>query len=408
MEVTLSPAGAGVCAIDHIGVDNGCGMPGLSRSAGRVGIIGFGLSGRVFHAPLIEAVDGLELAAIVTGDPERRAQAAAAHPAARVVASVDELWGLVDLVVVAAPNRAHVGLARAAIDRGLAVVVDKPLAPSAGAAESLLAAGGRLTVFQNRRWDGDFLTATRLVRDGTLGGVTRLESRYERFRPSVSLERWREQPDPAEGGGLLLDLGAHLVDQACRLFGPPVGVYAEIDIRRPGGQVEDDVFVALLHGGRERSHLWMSFDGAAGRPAPAHQRRGGGLRDVRPGSTGGAAGGRPASGGRRVRGGAATGPTRRRRRRAGDRARAGCLPALLRAGPGVAGGRGAGAGRPRRQSPGPTRNRGGAAERGDGPRGRGLLRRRPAGGWAVVAAGWAVTASQVAGVVPRARHSRRP
>ncbi len=233
-------------------------MPGLSRSAGRVGIIGFGLSGRVFHAPLIEAVDGLELAAIVTGDPERRAQAAGAHPAARVVASVDELWGLVDLVVVAAPNRAHVGLARAAIDRGLAVVVDKPLAPSAAAAEGLLAAGGRLTVFQNRRWDGDFLTATRLVRDGTLGGVTRLESRYERFRPSVSLERWRERPDPAEGGGLLLDLGAHLVDQACRLFGPPVGVYAEIDIRRPGGQVEDDVFVALEHGGRERSHLWMS------------------------------------------------------------------------------------------------------------------------------------------------------
>jgi scyllo-inositol 2-dehydrogenase (NADP+) len=168
------------------------------------------------------------------------------------------VWGLVDLVVVAAPNRAHVGLATAAIDRGLAVVVDKPLAPSAGEAERLLGAGGRLTVFQNRRWDGDFLTAARLVGDGVVGRVTRFESRYERFRPEVSATAWRERGDPAEGGGLLLDLGAHLVDQACQLFGAPVRVYAEIDIRRPGGEVEDDVFVALEHGGGERSHLWMS------------------------------------------------------------------------------------------------------------------------------------------------------
>lgn len=231
---------------------------GLNENAARVGIIGFGLSGRVFHAPLIEAVDGLELAAIVTADGGRRAQAGAAHPGTKVVADVEELWGLVDLVVVAAPNRAHLGLAEAAIDRGLAVVVDKPLAPSAVEAERLLEAGGRLTVFQNRRWDGDFLTAARLMREGVLGRVSRFESRYERFRPEVSVTAWRERPDPADGGGLLLDLGAHLVDQACQLFGPPVRVYAEIDVRRPGGQVEDDVFVALEHGGREHSHLWMS------------------------------------------------------------------------------------------------------------------------------------------------------
>jgi predicted dehydrogenase len=231
---------------------------GLSRSPQRVGIIGFGLSGRVFHAPLVEAVDGLELAAIVTSDGARRTQAGAAHPGASVLSRVEELWGRVDLVVVATPNRAHVPLAQAAIDRGLAVVVDKPLAPSAAEAERLLAAGGRLTVFQNRRWDGDFLTAARLARDGTLGRVTRFESRYERFRPEVSVKAWRERPDPAEGGGLLLDLGAHLVDQACQLFGPPVHVFAESDIRRPGAQVEDDVFVALEHGGQVRSHLWMS------------------------------------------------------------------------------------------------------------------------------------------------------
>jgi scyllo-inositol 2-dehydrogenase (NADP+) len=230
----------------------------MKGNAWRVGIIGFGLAGRVFHAPLVEAVDGLELAAIVTSDDARRAQAAAAHPGAEVLSSVAELWGRVDLVVVAAPNRAHVRLGLAAMERGLAVVVDKPLAPTASEAELLLGVGGRLTVFQNRRFDGDFLTAGRLVRDGVLGRVTRFESRYERFRPAVSAEAWRERADPAEGGGLLLDLGAHLVDQACQLFGPPVRVYAEIDIRRPEGRVEDDVFVAVEHGGQERSHLWMS------------------------------------------------------------------------------------------------------------------------------------------------------
>ena len=230
----------------------------LAGSVARVGIIGFGLAGRVFHAPLVEAVDGLDLAAIVTSDDARRAQAAAAHPGATVLSNVEDLWEQVDLVVVAAPNRAHVRLALAAMERGLAVVVDKPLAPTAAQAELLVGFAGRLTVFQNRRYDGDFMTAARLVREGRLGRVTRFDSRYERFRPAVSAQAWREQPDPAEGGGLLLDLGAHLVDQACQLLGPPVRVYAEIDIRRPGARVEDDVFVALEHAGQERSHLWMS------------------------------------------------------------------------------------------------------------------------------------------------------
>ncbi|MEA2298397.1 MAG: scyllo-inositol 2-dehydrogenase, partial [Solirubrobacteraceae bacterium] len=229
---------------------------GLSPAAFRVGIVGYGLAGRVFHAPLVDAVDGLELTTILTSDTRRQDQARSAHPGARVVSSVEELWGEVDVVVVAAPNRAHVPLALAAIERGLAVVVDKPLAPSVPEAERLLEAGGRVTVFQNRRYDGDFLTVARLVDEGRLGRVTRFESRFERFRPEVSPDAWRE--DPEAGGGLLLDLGTHLVDQACRLFGPPVRVYAELDGRRPGAQVEDDVFVALEHGGGERSHLWMS------------------------------------------------------------------------------------------------------------------------------------------------------
>ena len=224
----------------------------------RAGIVGYGLAGEVFHAPLIEAVDGLEVAGIVTGDRAREERARAAHPRAAVVPDVDALWGEIDLLVVAAPNRAHVPLALAAIERDVAVVVDKPLAPSVAEAERLLAAGGALTVFHNRRWDGDFLTARRLVADGELGEVTRFESRFERFRPEVAHGKWRELGDPAEGGGLLLDLGPHLVDQARVLLGPPVRVYAELAARRPGARVDDDAFVALEHASGARSHLWMS------------------------------------------------------------------------------------------------------------------------------------------------------
>jgi scyllo-inositol 2-dehydrogenase (NADP+) len=136
------------------------------------------------------------------------------------------------------------------------VVVDKPLAPSVAEAEQLLAAGGRVTVFQNRRWDGDFLTLRRVL--GDLGPVVRLESRFERFRPEVRADAWRELPDAAEGGGLLLDLGAHLVDQARVLFGHPLRVYAEIGTRRPHARVDDDVFLALEHEDGVHAHLWMS------------------------------------------------------------------------------------------------------------------------------------------------------
>jgi predicted dehydrogenase len=140
--------------------------------------------------------------------------------------------------------------------------VDKPLAPAAAPAAALVAAfeaaAVPFTVFQNRRWDGDFLTVRHVVEAGELGTVTRFESRYERFRPTVDGGGWRELAAAEEGGGLLLDLGAHLVDQALTLFGYPERVYAEIAARRPGARVEDDVFVALEHAGGVRSHLWMS------------------------------------------------------------------------------------------------------------------------------------------------------
>lgn len=230
----------------------------------RVALIGYGLAGSVFHAPLIDAEPGLELAAIVTADEERRAQARAAYPEAQLLASPDEIWAArdrVELVVVAAANRAHVPLARASIAAGLPVVVDKPLAATAAEARELVAAareaGVPLTVFQNRRWDGDLLTVRRLLEAGELGRVHRFESRFERFRPEPKAG-WREAADPAEGGGVLLDLGAHLIDQALLLFGAATHVYAELDTRRGAARVEDDTFVALTHASGVRSHLWMS------------------------------------------------------------------------------------------------------------------------------------------------------
>ncbi len=176
----------------------------------------------------------------------------------------------VGLVVVAAPNRAHVPVARAALAAGLAVVVDKPLAPTAAEGWDLVAEAERrgllLTVFHNRRWDGDFLTVRRLVDSGALGEVWRFESRFERWRPERPADAWRERADPGEGGGILLDLGSHLVDQALVLLGPPTSAYAEVARRRPGAEVDDDVFVALEHGGGAWSHLWASS--VAPRAAP--------------------------------------------------------------------------------------------------------------------------------------------
>jgi predicted dehydrogenase len=230
----------------------------------RVALIGYGLAGAVFHAPFIDAVDGLELTAVVTGNPERRAQAERGHPEAEPLESAAEVWDRAtdfDLVVVAAPNRAHADLARTAIDNDLAVVVDKPLTPTAGEARQLVrdarARGVLLTVFQNRRWDGDFLTVRRLVEGGELGNVVRFESRFDRWRPELR-DSWRESADRAEGGGLLLDLGSHLVDQALQLFGPARLVYAELDCRRPGAEADDDAFVAIAHESGVHSHLWMT------------------------------------------------------------------------------------------------------------------------------------------------------
>ncbi|WP_338898063.1 Gfo/Idh/MocA family oxidoreductase [Streptomyces sp. TG1A-60] len=230
----------------------------------RVALVGYGLAGSVFHAPLIAATEGLALDTVVTSNAERRARARAEFPEVRFAATADELWARadeLDLVVVASPNKTHVPIAGAALEAGLAVVVDKPVAGTAAEARELAALadarGLLLSVFQNRRWDNDFLTLSKLLADGALGEVRRFESRFERWRPQLK-GGWRESGDPTEIGGLLYDLGSHVVDQALTLFGPATLVYAESDLRRPGAETDDDTFIAVTHAGGVRSHFHVS------------------------------------------------------------------------------------------------------------------------------------------------------
>lgn len=236
------------------------------RGAGalRVGLVGYGLGGSTFHAPLIAAVPELELAVVVTHDPERARAVARRFPRATVVSSAEELWTFeprLDLVAISSPNHTHAPLALAALAAGLHVVVDKPFGITALEARSIAdEAGrrGRLAVpFQNRRWDGDYRTVQRLLRDGALGTVHRFESRFERWR-SAPKPRWCEPDATRRGEGVLLDLGSHLVDQALVLFGPARSVYAELDARHRQLTVPDDAFLAISHESGVLSHLHAS------------------------------------------------------------------------------------------------------------------------------------------------------
>jgi len=232
----------------------------------RVGLIGFGLAGRVFHGPLLAANPAFDVAAIVTSDPDRKADAHRRHPKATIWSSARTLWKHADelnLVVIASPPTTHIPLAKAAIDAGLAVVVDKPLCASAAEATQLVgyaaAAGVPLTVFQNRRWDSDFLTLSQAVAEGELGEIRQLESRFERWKPPGSdAKLWRALP-PDEAGGVVYDLGSHLVDQAIQLLGPVADVYAEV-VSLAGSPAPDDGFLELRHAGGGRSHLWTSLN----------------------------------------------------------------------------------------------------------------------------------------------------
>lgn len=239
----------------------------------RVGLIGFGLAGRVFHGPLLAADRRFEVAAIVTSNPDRQADARRRHPGASVWSMVRTLWKHaheLDLVVIASPPATHVPLARAAIEAGIAVVVDKPMCAAAADAADLVdgaaAAGVPLTTFQNRRWDSDFLTLSRIAGAGALGEVRAFESRFERLKPlGANAEKaWRALP-PDEAGGVVYDLGSHLVDQAIQLMGPVTDVYAEI-VSLAGTAAPDDGYLELTHAGGARSKLWTSL--VAPKPGP--------------------------------------------------------------------------------------------------------------------------------------------
>lgn len=229
----------------------------------RTAIIGYGLAGRVFHAPLISADPAYELAGIVTANPHRSAAAASLYPSARIFSTVDDLLAAegIELVVVGAPTPDHAAIATRTVERGLATVVDKPLAVrSVEAAELIELASLRgvpLTVFQNRRWDGDFLTVRKLVEAGALGDVWRFESRFE-WNSTRPRPQWKQETPGVDGGGVAYDLGAHLIDQAVRLFGPIASYYGELDRHRDGAVNDDDSFIALTHVSGVRSHLAMS------------------------------------------------------------------------------------------------------------------------------------------------------
>jgi predicted dehydrogenase len=228
----------------------------------RTAIIGYGLSGRIFHAPFIAANPRFSIEVISTSDPARAARAAQDHPGAEIVGSPEELLARnADLVVLGSPAHVHLEQGLAALAAGAAVVIDKPFAASVAEAEQLIAAaasaGRPLIVFQNRRWDGDFLTVRKLLAEGALGAVHRFESTFERWSPEVR-QRWQDTTTTSQGAGIVFDLGSHLVDQALRLFGPASVAGAELSILRPGAVSADEAFLSLLHDSGTRSHLTMS------------------------------------------------------------------------------------------------------------------------------------------------------
>lgn len=229
----------------------------------KVGLIGYGLAGRYFHGPLIRAA-GMEVITVATS---RKADVGSDFPQARIVRSPEEAIGAADtdLVVIATPNDVHAELAIAALGAGKHVVVDKPFTVTSGEADRVIAAaekaGRKLSVYQNRRWDADFLTLKHLLAAGTLGEVHTFESRIDRYRPEVP-ERWRDQV--GLGTGLLYDLGPHLIDQALQLFGQPDWVEAEV-MRQRNGAVVDDAFHLRLGKGELRINLSASALVADGR-----------------------------------------------------------------------------------------------------------------------------------------------
>ena len=237
----------------------------MTHSRLRVGLVGYGYAGKTFHAPLIAAVPALQLAAVASSDA---AKVHADWPGVTVHATPAELIARedIDLVVIATPNDTHHPLARAALLAGRHVVVDKPFTAALADARELVALARQrrrlLSVFHNRRWDGDFLTLRRLLADGALGRVVEMASRHDRYRPEVR-QRWREGAGP--GAGLWFDIGPHLVDQTLQLFGRPRAITLARDLTRDGA-LADDWFHASLRYDRLHVHLHAGMLVAAAAP----------------------------------------------------------------------------------------------------------------------------------------------
>jgi scyllo-inositol 2-dehydrogenase (NADP+) len=216
----------------------------------QVGLLGYGLAGSTFHAPVIKAVPGLTIAAVFTS---RTADVARDLPQAEVVATPAQIFAhpRIELVVIATPNPTHFELAAQALRAGKHVVIDKPMTTTSADADALIALaaerGRLLSVYQNRRWDNDFLTVKALIEAGRLGRVYGYEAHFDRFRPAIK-PGWRENPQP--GSGILFDLGSHLIDQALALFGMPETVMADVFMQRPQAQVDDYIHLVLGYGNR--------------------------------------------------------------------------------------------------------------------------------------------------------------
>ena len=232
----------------------------------RTAVAGFGLSGSVFHAPFIASNPAYKLAVISTSDAGRQAKAKERYPETRIVSTPQDILAMadqLDLIVLGTPPATHYPLATAALEAGLDVVVDKPFTVRSAEGEELinLAAklGRVLTVYQNRRWDGDSLTVKKLLDAGTLGTVTRFEVGMERWAPRIA-KAWKASATPDDGGGVLFDLGTHVLDLALRFFGAATVSYAEIRARRPQESADDDVFLALRHESGVLSHVTINLN----------------------------------------------------------------------------------------------------------------------------------------------------
>jgi predicted dehydrogenase len=212
----------------------------------RTGLVGFGFGGRVFHATLLSSVDGLELTAVVERSSDNAAQR---YPGIHTYRTLEEMLAdsSLSLIVVTTPNGTHFDVARQALEAGKSVVVDKPMCATSSEIAQLMelatTRGLLLAPYHNRRWDSDFQTVQKLLREGSLGRVVHLDSFFDRWRPVSTARAWKD--DPAAGGGLLLDLGPHLADQALVLFGQPEAVSADV-LRERDGDGANDSFVMRL------------------------------------------------------------------------------------------------------------------------------------------------------------------